>query len=113
VSARLQKRKNEVGEWTKRKTHDNDSKDKELQFGADPGPLHRTVRRALLGGCTLGANRHKGSITSPHRLNGGTLLPRLLGGYPFDLRRGRGWPLAPAGDEGNLNVWGSAAPDNQ
>jgi hypothetical protein len=23
----------------------------------------------------------------------------------------RGWTLAPAGDEGHVNVWGSAAPD--
>jgi hypothetical protein len=104
VSVRLQKRQNEVGEWTKRKTHDDDSKDKDLQLGADLGPLHWTVRRAMLGGCTIGANRLGGSIASPHHLDGRAALPQLLGGYPPDLRRGRGRSLAPAGDEGRRRI---------
>jgi hypothetical protein len=43
VSARLQKGHDEVEEQTKRKTHGNDTKDKNLHLGADPRPLHRTI----------------------------------------------------------------------
>jgi hypothetical protein len=54
-----------------------------------------------------------GCPTSTRRLDGSAALPQLLGGYPSDLRCGRGRPLAPACGEGNLYVRGSAASDNQ
>jgi hypothetical protein len=113
VSTRLQKRLDKVEERASRKTHDNGSKDENLHLGTDPGPLHRIVRRALLGGCTLGADRLGGYLTSSRRLDGGAALPRLLGGCPSNLRRGRGLPLAPACSMGNLYVRVSAAPDHQ
>jgi hypothetical protein len=87
--------------------------DKDLQLGADLGPLHRTVRRALLKGCTPGANRLRGSPTSSYCLDGSAALPQRLGGHPSDPRRGRRRPLAPAGSENNLYIRGCSAPDNQ
>jgi hypothetical protein len=70
VSVRLRKRQDEFGNRMRRKTYSNESNDKDLQLGADPGPLHRTIRRALLEGCTLGANRLEGTPTSSRRLDG-------------------------------------------
>jgi hypothetical protein len=49
----------------------------------------------------------------PRRLGGDDVLPRTLGGCSPDFRSGRGWPVAPAGDEGHVNVRGSAALDEQ
>jgi hypothetical protein len=85
VSVRLQKRQNKVEERASRKSLGNDIKGENLHLGADQGPLHRVVRRSLLGGCTLGANRLGGCPTSIHRFDSDTALPRLLEGYSFDL----------------------------
>jgi hypothetical protein len=60
-----------------------------------------------------GAPLTRGLPPSSPWLDDGTALPRLLGGYPSELHHDRGWPLAPAGREGNLYFWGSAAPDDQ
>jgi hypothetical protein len=53
--------------------------------------------------------RLEGCPASSHQCDGGTMFPQLLGGYPSDLRGGRGRPLTPASGEGNLYIWGSAA----
>jgi hypothetical protein len=39
--------------------------------------------------------------------------PSCARGLSPGLHSDRGWTVAPAGDEGHMNVWGSAAPDEQ
>jgi hypothetical protein len=88
-----------------------------------PGFLHRAIRRALLGGCTLRACRLEGCALRACRLGGcsastcclnsSNTLPCSLGGCSPDLRNDWGWTVAPAGDEGHMNIRGSTAPDEQ
>jgi hypothetical protein len=65
------------------------------------------------GAARLVPTNSGGYPTSIRRPNGGAALPWLPGSCPSDLRHGRSRSLAPARSEGNLYVWGHAAPDNQ
>jgi hypothetical protein len=97
---------------TSQRVHDRGSEVENLHFGAHPGFLHWAARQALLGGCALRARRLGGCSALVRRLSGDNTLRRLLGGRPSSLCDGRGWTLAPAGDEGQVNVRGSVTPDN-
>jgi hypothetical protein len=68
---------------------------------------------ALLWGCALRARRLGHCSASDCCLNGGNMLPHPLAGLPSGLCDGRGWTLAPAGDEGHVNVRDSAALDKK
>jgi hypothetical protein len=61
------------------KTHDKEVRSRETHLGTHLGLLHREVRQALHGGCTLQDRRLGGCSASAHRLDGGNTLPRSLG----------------------------------
>jgi hypothetical protein len=58
-------------------------------------------------------SRLGGYSASTRRLNGDNISPHSLGGCSPDICDGRGWTVAPAGDKGQMNVWGSTAQDEQ
>jgi hypothetical protein len=75
----------------------------------------RGLRFEPVGSGAAHFSRLGGYSASTRRLNGGNIPPppHSLGGCSPDLCDGRGWTVAPTGDKGQMNVWGSTAPDDQ
>jgi hypothetical protein len=74
AESRVSVRGNSV-RFTSRRVHGDGSENENLQLGANPRLLHRVVRRALLGGCALGAHQLGGCLTPIHHRDGGARFP--------------------------------------